>query len=120
MAQGIHFAIGGAIFGQLEESHVEMIHRFGLPGIEPYRSMGMKWVENPGELKRVLDANGVQLITCSNGGPGQSTLVLAQLIFQRGFEENQFGYASAISVVLFFLCLLVTLVQFAVNRRRNA
>jgi multiple sugar transport system permease protein len=60
------------------------------------------------------------ILVLTDGGPGQSTLVLAQLIFQRGFEENQFGYASAISVVLFFLCLLVTLVQFAVNRRRNA
>lgn len=60
------------------------------------------------------------ILVLTDGGPGQSTLVLAQLIFQRGFEENQFGYASAISVVLFFLCLLVTIVQFAVNRRRDA
>jgi inosose dehydratase len=73
MAQGIHFAMGGAIFGQLKASDVEMIARFGFPGIEPYRSMGMEWVENPRELKKVLDANNVRLITCSNGGPGQST-----------------------------------------------
>jgi inosose dehydratase len=73
MAQGIHFAMGGAIFGQLEESDVEMIHRFGLPGIEPYRSTSAEWVDRPRELKKLLDANGIQLITCSNGGPGQST-----------------------------------------------
>lgn len=60
------------------------------------------------------------ILVLTDGGPGQSTLVLAQLIFQRGFEENRFGYASAISVVLFFLCLQFTIVQFAVNRRRNA
>ena len=55
MAQGIHFAIGGAIFGQLEESDVEMIHRFGLPGIEPYRSTSAEWVDRPRELKKLLD-----------------------------------------------------------------
>ncbi len=31
--------------------------------------------------------------------------------------ENQFGYASAVSVVLFAICFLVTVVQFLVNKR---
>jgi inosose dehydratase len=88
MAQGIHFAMGGAIFGQLEESDVEMIHRFGLPGIEPYRSMGMKWVENPRELKRVLDGNDVRLITCSNGGPGQSTEFIDPAARQQTIDDH--------------------------------
>ncbi len=88
MAQGIHFAMGGAIFGQLEESDVEMIHRLGLPGIEPYRSMGMKWVENPRELKRVLDADDVRLITCSNGGPGQSTEFIDPAARQQTIDDH--------------------------------
>ncbi|MFI5916734.1 carbohydrate ABC transporter permease [Dactylosporangium sp. NPDC051541] len=58
------------------------------------------------------------ILLLTNGGPGQSTLVLSQYIWQKGFLENQFGYASAISVVLFAICLLITLVQFAVNKRR--
>jgi multiple sugar transport system permease protein/alpha-1,4-digalacturonate transport system permease protein len=56
----------------------------------------------------------------TDGGPGQSTLVLSQYIYQKGFEENQFGYASAVSIVLFAVCFLVTVVQFLVNKRRNA
>ncbi len=60
------------------------------------------------------------ILVMTNGGPGQSTLVLAQYIYRKGFEENQFGYASAVSVVLFLLCFLVTVVQFVVNRRREA
>jgi multiple sugar transport system permease protein/alpha-1,4-digalacturonate transport system permease protein len=60
------------------------------------------------------------ILVMTNGGPGQSTLVLSQFIFQKGFVENQFGYASAISIVLFAICLLVTVAQFAVNRRRSA
>jgi len=60
------------------------------------------------------------ILLLTNGGPGQSTLVLSQYIWQKGFGENQFGYASAVSVVLFAVCFLVTVVQFAVNKRRAA
>lgn len=59
------------------------------------------------------------ILLLTNGGPGQSTLVLSQYIYQMGFQENQFGYASAISVVLFALCFVVTIVQFAANKRRE-
>ncbi|MFC4072915.1 carbohydrate ABC transporter permease [Actinoplanes subglobosus] len=60
------------------------------------------------------------ILVMTNGGPGQSTLVLAQYIFRKGFEENQFGYASAVSIVLFAICLLVTVIQFVVNKRRSS
>jgi len=60
------------------------------------------------------------ILLLTNGGPGQSTLVLSQYIYRKGFEENQFGYASAVSMVLFAVCFLVTIVQFLVNKRRNA
>ncbi|MEV0902369.1 sugar ABC transporter permease [Actinoplanes sp. NPDC049802] len=67
------------------------------------------------ESFKVLDL----ILVMTDGGPGQSTLVLSQYIFQKGFEENQFGYASAVSVVLFAICFVVTVVQFVVNKRRS-
>jgi len=60
------------------------------------------------------------VLVMTNGGPGQSTLVLSQFIWQRGFEQNQFGYAAAISVVLFLLSMIVTISQFLVNKKREA
>lgn len=59
------------------------------------------------------------ILVMTNGGPGRSTLVLSQYIYQKGFVENQFGYASAVAVALFAICLAVTLVQFVVNRRNE-
>jgi ABC-type sugar transport system permease subunit len=59
------------------------------------------------------------ILVMTNGGPGESTLVLSQYIYKTGFQNREFGYASAVSVALFFICILVTAVQFAVNRRRN-
>lgn len=60
------------------------------------------------------------ILVMTNGGPGQSTLVLSQFIYRKAFVENQFGYASAASIVLFLICITVTIVQFLVNKRRAA
>lgn len=57
------------------------------------------------------------ILVMTHGGPGISTMVLSQFIWRKGFEENQFGYASAASVVLFLLCIVVTIVQFLWNKR---
>ncbi|RAX20074.1 sugar ABC transporter permease [Actinomyces sp. Z5] len=65
---------------------------------------------------KVLDL----ILVMTNGGPGTSTLVLSQYIYRMGFERNDFGYASAISLVLFLICLLVTVIQFVHNRRQEA
>ncbi|TPX02801.1 sugar ABC transporter permease, partial [Schumannella luteola] len=35
------------------------------------------------------------ILVMTDGGPGQATLVLSQFIYRKGFEESQFGYASA-------------------------
>ena len=60
------------------------------------------------------------ILVMTQGGPGQSTLVLSQYIYQKGFSENQFGYASALSIVLFAICFVVTVIQFLINKRREA
>ncbi|WP_051172560.1 carbohydrate ABC transporter permease [Microbacterium indicum] len=60
------------------------------------------------------------ILVLTKGGPGQSTTVISQFIYRKGFEENDFGYASAASVVLFLLCILVTVIQFVWNKRSEA
>ncbi|WP_024287370.1 carbohydrate ABC transporter permease [Cellulomonas sp. KRMCY2] len=59
------------------------------------------------------------ILVMTNGGPGQSTLVLSQYIYNKGFVENQLGYASSISIVLFLICISVTVVQFLINKRSD-
>jgi len=59
------------------------------------------------------------ILVMTDGGPGQATLVLSQFIYRKGFEESQFGYASAASVALFFMCIIVTVAQFLINKRRD-
>ncbi|MGB3376541.1 MAG: sugar ABC transporter permease [Microbacterium sp.] len=59
------------------------------------------------------------ILVMTDGGPGQATMVLSQFIYRKGFEESQFGYASAAAVALFFLCIIVTIAQFLWNKRRS-
>jgi multiple sugar transport system permease protein/alpha-1,4-digalacturonate transport system permease protein len=59
------------------------------------------------------------IFVMTNGGPGRATLVLSQLIYQEGILNGDFGYSSAISLVLFLLVLIVTVFQFRIQQRRE-
>ncbi|WP_460002740.1 carbohydrate ABC transporter permease [Microbacterium xylanilyticum] len=59
------------------------------------------------------------IFVMTQGGPGRATLVLSQLIYQDGIINGQFGYASAISLVLFVIVLVVTVFQFRIQQRRE-
>jgi multiple sugar transport system permease protein len=53
-----------------------------------------------------------QMLMITQGGPGTSTLVLVLHIYNVAFKNWDLGYASAISMVLFLLVLIVTVIQF--------
>ncbi len=60
------------------------------------------------------------IVVMTDGGPGRATVVLSQLIYREGIQEGRFGYASAISLVLFLLVAGFTVIQFQLQRRREA
>jgi raffinose/stachyose/melibiose transport system permease protein len=47
----------------------------------------------------------------SNGGPNHSSEVLALYMYYKSFRDMQYGYGSAIAVVLLALCLVITAVM---------
>ncbi|NAS26399.1 ABC transporter permease subunit [Herbidospora sp. NEAU-GS84] len=55
----------------------------------------------------------------TGGGPGNSTTMLVTYAYSAGFEQRQQGYASAIGVVLYLIVLVMTIVQWRVNKRRD-
>ncbi|MBE6025140.1 MAG: sugar ABC transporter permease [Cellulosilyticum sp.] len=46
----------------------------------------------------------------TQGGPNNTTHVLATHLYEQGFKYFKYGYSSAIAVVLLILCLLVTFI----------
>ncbi len=73
LPNGPHFAVGAYVFGELQPDDVALIAEAGYHGIEPYRNLIMPYVARPHDFKALLDHHGLQMATCSNGGPGQST-----------------------------------------------
>ena len=54
----------------------------------------------------------------TRGGPGNASRVIQYYIYQKGFTEGQFGYASALSVILFIILATVALIQLDAAGRR--
>ena len=52
----------------------------------------------------------------TEGGPANTTQVMATYIFQKGFVENQMPFASAISVIMLLLALLLAGLQLMATR----
>lgn len=58
-----------------------------------------------------------QVKALTNGGPGTSSYVMVYYIYQTAFQSYKFGYASAISVVLFLLIVTLTILQWILRKR---
>lgn len=57
----------------------------------------------------------VKLMT--QGGPGRATMVVVYQIYREAFQYYKIGYASALTLVLFVIIMLVTLVQMRLQNK---
>lgn len=53
----------------------------------------------------------------TDGGPGRSTNVLVFRIYQEAFLNYRMGYASAMSIVLFLLIMIISFIQFRLEKK---
>jgi len=53
----------------------------------------------------------------TKGGPQEATITLVYYVYQTGFQQLRMGYASAIAYVLFFMTLIVVMIQWITQRR---
>ena len=58
-----------------------------------------------------------QIYVMTRGGPGNATSTLGYAIYQRGFQNFQMGYASAIAWVMFAMIMALTALQFWLQRK---
>jgi ABC-type sugar transport system permease subunit len=94
-------------------STVQRFFRVTLPLLRPT----MLFVLVTGAIGSFQVFDSVYVMT--NGGPGTTTTVMNMLIYQNGFIGFRIGAASALSVILFAVILVVTLVQFRYFNRRT-
>ena len=60
----------------------------------------------------------VQVMVMTEGGPGTSTFLTSYIIFDEAFVNYNFGYASAISFVLFFATAVLTALSFKISYKK--
>ena len=53
----------------------------------------------------------------TGGGPGDATRLIVLYIYEVGFKRYEMGYAAALSLTLFLVLIVLTIVQFRVSRR---
>jgi len=53
----------------------------------------------------------------TQGGPSGSTNVIVYQIYQEAFMNSRFGMACAESIVLFIILMVLTLIQFKLEKK---
>ncbi|SDD06688.1 multiple sugar transport system permease protein [Paenibacillus sp. UNCCL117] len=60
-----------------------------------------------------------QIAVMTDGGPGFATETMTYIVYKVGFGELRQGYGTALSLVLFLLILIVSLIQVKLLRKRE-
>jgi multiple sugar transport system permease protein len=66
-------------------------------------------------IYRILSFEIVYALT--SGGPGMSTALMSYVVYLQAFRVLNFGYASAVAIVLFLIVLVVGVLGFGILRR---
>lgn len=98
-----------------------------IDGIGPVRrffSITVPLVREMSGLLTIVTVSGAfqvfnEVMVMTSGGPNNSTQVLGTWLYHNGFVRNDFGYAAAIAIVIFFVTLIIGLVQLWYTRRRK-
>ena len=57
-----------------------------------------------------------QAFVLTKGGPGNATITIVYYIYNNGFKNLDMGYASSISLVLFAIILIMTVINSKINK----
>jgi multiple sugar transport system permease protein len=58
-----------------------------------------------------------QIFVMTGGGPGTATYTMVYYLYNEAFVKYRFGYASALSVILFVVIMIFSLIQMKLNRK---
>lgn len=85
-----------------------------LPGLAPM----ILFVAVTGVLGAFQSFDIIRVMT--NGGPVNATNVLVYYLYERGFVNFEAGPAGVLTVVIFIVMLIFTIIQLSVGKRNNA
>ena len=115
-ASGINILIFYAGFAGISESVHEAAHLDGATGLRKFVLIDVPLVLSQVKLIVILTIiGGIQafegILILTRGGPGFRSMVPGLWMYFNAFSFQKMGYACAIGVVLFFLILVLTIVN---------
>jgi len=119
---GFTFIVFSAALGAVPRELTEAARVDGAGGWRVFRTITLPMI-SPSILFTVTVGviNQLQLFdqpyVLTHGGPGNATQTVVLDIYEQAFQNLRFGYASAISVILFIVVLVATFLQFRISRR---
>jgi alpha-1,4-digalacturonate transport system permease protein len=87
-------------------SKIQVFFRIMLPMLSPTIFIVLL-LSTVNLLKEYALIQGISL-----GGPGTSTTYVIQYMFDKGFNQYQYGYASAVGIIVSIVFIIITIVQF--------
>ena len=119
---GINFLYFSAGLGNIDETIYERASVDGASGVQQFFSLtlpGLSPIMFYTLVVNIIQAfqsfGQIKLLT--EGGPNESTNVIVYSIYRDAFFNYRFGSASAQSVILFVIIMLITLVMFRLEKK---
>jgi len=119
---GFTFIVFSAALGAVPRELIEAARTDGAGGWRIFRKITIPLI-SPSILFTVTVGiiGALQLFdqpyVLTHGGPGNATQTVVLEMYEQAFQNLRFGYASAISVVLFIVVLIATYLQFRISRK---
>ena len=119
---GINFLYFSAGLGNIDETIYERASVDGASGVQQFFSLtlpGLSPIMFYTLVVNIIQAfqSFVQIKLLTEGGPSESTNVIVYSIYRDAFFNYRFGNASAQSVILFVIIMLITLVMFRLEKK---
>ncbi|MDR6688257.1 multiple sugar transport system permease protein [Arthrobacter sp. 1088] len=119
---GFVFILFVAALGSLPKDVLEAVALDGSGPIRTFFSVKLPLISPTvffASVIGLIDAMQIfdQPYVMTKGGPGDATTTTVMLIYRTAFQNIEFGYGSAISVVLFVVLLVITGMQFMISRK---
>ncbi|MEC1526180.1 sugar ABC transporter permease [Neobacillus niacini] len=119
---GLNMVLFLAALQQVDKNLYEASYLDGANRLKQFTNVTLPMITPTVFLTLILTVIGSmkvfgQIYVMTNGGPGNTTKVLVYYIWENAFKLFDFGYASAIALVLFVIILFFTIIQWSARRR---
>ena len=118
---GYYMVMFVAGLNNISENYYEAAVIDGASGWQQFRFITMPLLKPTSLLVIILALTTIiktypLVYALTQGGPGRATKFVVQKIYETGFQQNEMGYASTMTMILFGLLAVVTVLQFRLNK----